>query len=61
MAEKACPRCRLITFNEQCPLCQTKTSEHWTGLIVVVNPDDSDLARELNITTPGRYALKVRE
>lgn len=61
MAERACSRCRCVTFDKVCPLCKTETSSDWTGLIVVLNPDESDLAKELNISFPGRYALKVRK
>ena len=50
MAERACPRCRCVTFDKVCPLCKTETSSDWTGLIVVLNPDESDLAKELNIS-----------
>lgn len=60
-SEKACPKCYLITSDDTCSLCGSKTSENWTGLIVVTDPDNSELAKELNITIPGRYALKVRE
>ena len=61
MAEKACLKCNLITFEDQCPLCDSKTTTNWTGLIVILDPDNSRLAKELNIEVPGRYALKVRE
>lgn len=61
MAERACPRCNYVTFDKACPLCGTDTSSDWTGLIVVLDPDESKLAKELNINSPGRYALKVRK
>ena len=61
MAERACPRCKRVTLDKVCPVCGTNTSDNWTGLIVVIDPDESDLAKELNINIPGRYALKVRE
>jgi DNA-directed RNA polymerase subunit E" len=61
MVEKACPKCYKITYDDQCPLCGSKTSRNWTGLLVVLDPDESDIAKELNINSPGRYALKVRE
>lgn len=60
-AEKACLKCNLISFDDECPLCNSKTSPNWTGLIVVTDPENSELAKTLNITVPGRYALKVRE
>ncbi|MDO5826601.1 MAG: DNA-directed RNA polymerase subunit E'' [Methanosphaera sp. rholeuAM130] len=61
MAEKACPRCKIISFEDECPLCGYKTSNNWNGLIVILDPDNSGLAKELNITVPGRYALRVKE
>lgn len=61
MAERACKRCNYVSFEKTCPLCGTETSSVWTGLIVVVDPDESQLAQELNINSPGRYALKVRK
>lgn len=61
MAERACPGCNYVSFEKTCPLCGAETSADWTGLIVVIDPDESQLAQELNITTPGRYALKVRK
>ena len=59
--EKACPKCHLVAYEDICPLCNYKMSSDWNGMIVVLDPDESDLAKELNITIPGRYALKVRE
>ena len=61
MAERACPRCNYVSFDKTFTLCGTETSADWTGLIVVIDPDESELAQELNITSPGRYALKVRK
>ncbi len=61
MAERACKRCKYISFEKTCPYCGTETTSDWTGLIVVVDPEDSELAQELNINSPGRYALKVRK
>jgi DNA-directed RNA polymerase subunit E" len=61
MAERACKRCNYVSFDKTCPICGTETSADWTGLIVVVDPENSALAGELNIEIPGRYALKVRK
>jgi DNA-directed RNA polymerase subunit E" len=61
MAERACKRCKYVSFEKTCPLCGTETTTDWTGLIVVVDPEDCALAEELNINSPGRYALKVRK
>lgn len=61
MAERACKRCNYVSFENNCPLCGTETTTDWTGLIVVVDPEDCELAQELDINSPGRYALKVRK
>ena len=58
-AERACQRCKYISYEKQCPLCGEETSSDWSGLIVVTDPEDSMLAKEVDIETPGRYALKV--
>ncbi|AGN16611.1 MAG: transcription elongation factor subunit Spt4 [Methanobrevibacter boviskoreani] len=62
MTEKACPKCKRITHNDICPVCPGKvaTSDNWSGLLIVLNPDNSKVAEELNITLPGEYALRVK-
>ena len=30
------------------------------GLLIITNPEESELARELNIKVPGEYCLRVR-
>jgi len=61
MTENACKNCKKILKGRECPLCKSKNvSPHWKGIIVVLNPDKSELAKELKITFTGKYALKVR-
>ncbi len=60
MTIKACTKCKLITNEERCPLCDGVTSTNWSGLLIIVNPDKSNIATELGINTPGEYALRVR-
>jgi DNA-directed RNA polymerase subunit E" len=31
----------------------------WQGFVVILNPERSEVAKRLNITRPGNYALKV--
>ena len=44
----------------QCPECKNPTSSNWSGLLIVTNPEESDVAKELGITKAGEYALRVR-
>ncbi|MDI9617713.1 transcription elongation factor subunit Spt4 [Methanothermobacter sp.] len=60
MTEKACTRCKRITSDERCPVCNVPASTNWSGLLIVIDPEKSDIARELDIKLPGEYALRVR-
>ena len=59
--EKACKRCKRIVAGKQCPICKGQDlTPHWRGLVVILDPDKSEIAKSLNIELPGEYALKVR-
>ncbi len=58
--EFACRKCQTLTAGRICPNCHsTELSPDWSGLIVVVEPAKSTISKTLNISKPGRYALKV--
>ena len=60
MKELACRKCRALTTEKVCPNDgSTELSNEWSGLIVIIDPEKSQVAKTLNITKPGRYALKV--
>ncbi|MEM0372050.1 MAG: transcription elongation factor subunit Spt4 [Ignisphaera sp.] len=59
---KACLRCKALVKpdEEKCPICGSNEFTHeWSGIVIVVDPQKSEVAKILNIKTPGRYALKV--
>jgi DNA-directed RNA polymerase subunit E" len=59
--EKACKRCKRITTEKQCPICKgQELTPNWRGLVVIINPEKSEIAKQLNVELPGKYALKVR-
>ena len=61
MNEKACSTCHVITTGNICPRCKTPTlSDDFSGLLIIFNPEDSAIAKVINIKKKGRYALKVR-
>ncbi|MBX7076734.1 MAG: DNA-directed RNA polymerase, subunit E'' [Methanobacteriaceae archaeon] len=60
MSLKACTACKLITEQERCPVCKNPTSTNWSGLVIITDPERSDVAKELNVTLKGEYALRVR-
>jgi len=57
--EYVCRNCRRFTTEKICPVCKsTNLSQSWKGLVIVNDPD-SEIAKTLNITAPGKYALYV--
>ena len=61
MSLRACRNCRSITERSTCPVCRsTDLSEDFSGLIIILDPKNSQLAKKLKIDKEGRYALKVR-
>jgi DNA-directed RNA polymerase subunit E" len=62
VAEKACKNCnRIVEDASECPVCRNNDlSNSWSGLVVVYDPEDSEMAEKLGISTPGRYAIRVK-
>ena len=49
-----------MTTGKVCPKCRSSDlTPDWTGIVLVVEPDHSQIARTLGITKDGKYALKV--
>jgi len=60
LRELACRKCKTLTTEKACPNDgSTELSNEWSGLVIIINPDKSQVAKTLNITKPGRYALRV--
>lgn len=58
--ELACKNCKAITIGKVCPVCHsTDLSSDWSGIIIVFNPEKSQIAQTLEIKTAHKYALKV--
>ncbi|MDG6256753.1 MAG: DNA-directed RNA polymerase, subunit E'' [Methanomicrobiaceae archaeon] len=58
---KVCRQCHRVVDGEACVICgSTNLSDDWAGYLVIIDPERSDIAKKMNITLPGRYALKVR-
>ena len=46
---------------ETCPNCGSNSlTEDWSGYVIITHPEESEIAREMEVTEPGAYALKVR-
>ena len=60
MKEFACRKCHMLTAEKKCPNDgSSELSDEWSGLVIVLDPKESQVAKTLGITVQGRYALKV--
>jgi len=51
----------MITTRSKCPNCGSdRLSKDFTGIIIILDPEGSQLAKLMGITKPGTYALRVR-
>ncbi len=58
---KACKNCRFIVQVEKiCPKCQGELSEKFSGTIIVLDPEKSEIAKLAELNTIGSYAVKVK-
>jgi len=58
---KICKKCKIFVEGDKCPLCQgNQFTENWKGKIIVLNPEQSEIARKLDIKQKGSYAIKSK-
>ncbi len=55
----ACNNCHVLTEKDRCPNCGEQTVNRWRGYVIVRDPEHSQVAKKMNITKRGKYALKV--
>lgn len=56
----ACKLCHALSQEESCPVCGGEMSKEWQGYLEILDPENSVLAKEMGLLTPGKYALRVR-
>jgi DNA-directed RNA polymerase subunit E" len=50
-----------VTRDEVCPACGSDNlSDDWAGYVVIIDPEESEIADKMEVDLAGRYALKVR-
>jgi len=58
---RACRVCKAVTEENVCPICKsTDLSDDYSGLLIVLNPEGSQIAQKMEIKQEGYYALKIR-
>ncbi|MFP3949737.1 MAG: transcription elongation factor subunit Spt4 [Candidatus Micrarchaeia archaeon] len=59
---KACRNCRkIVEEGETCPVCGSdELSDRFSGMLIVLDPEKSEIGKITEIKAPGRYAVKVK-
>jgi len=65
MADRlVCRECHRVQDSEEAETCSacgsSSLTEDWAGYVVITHPERSEIAEEMGVTEPGKYALKVR-
>ncbi|RMF56027.1 DNA-directed RNA polymerase subunit E'' [Candidatus Woesearchaeota archaeon] len=59
--KKACKKCKIFVKGSECPICKSdQLTTNWNGRIYILDPNKSKIAKKINITIKGEYAIKVR-
>ena len=59
--EKACKNCRTIFEGQKCAACgSVEFTESFKGKIVVLNPEQSEIAQKLKLNGKGTFAIRLR-
>ncbi len=58
---RACRTCHALITGNRCPNCgKTDLTDNWSGVVIVLSPEESEIAKQLEIKHPGCYAVHVR-
>ena len=58
--EKACKKCQRLIRGDMCPMCkESDLTPNWKGYVLIINIEKSEIAKMLDIDTPGKYALRL--
>ncbi len=64
MAEElACKNCKfIISHGNRCPICGSEDlTSNWSGYVIIINVDKSEIAKKENIKTNGVYAVSIKD
>jgi DNA-directed RNA polymerase subunit E" len=62
MEEKVCKNCRIIiSKGDKCPICgSTDLTTKWSGYVIVINVEKSEVAKKLDLKLNGTFALNIK-
>ena len=57
-----CKKLVIPTKDKKCPLCGgSRLTDKWEGLIIIIDPENSQIAKFKEIKEAGRYVISYRE
>ena len=57
---KVCKKCKIFVQGSNCPICKgNQFAENWKGRIIITDAENSEIAKKLEITVKGEYAIKI--
>jgi DNA-directed RNA polymerase subunit E" len=60
MGKLACKICKKLVLGDRCPIHpDAKLAEAWKGKIIILDPNNSELAKKMNINDKGEYAIRI--
>ena len=61
MSEQVCRECHRIISGQTCPICSSSNlSSDWSGMVIIIDPERSEIAKKIDVKVADKYALKVR-
>lgn len=59
--EKACKKCKVVFEGPKCPKCGSEEfTDSFKGKMIVLKPEESEIAKNLKLKEKGTFAVKVR-
>lgn len=56
---RACKSCKRLVEGRMCPICKTSDLTRSFQGVIEIFDCDSEIAKKLNITAPGKYAIRA--
>ena len=58
--QRACKNCKTVYTGSKCPKCGSESfTEGFKGKVVIFNPEESEIAKNMKIKEKGEYAIKA--
>lgn len=58
----ACKECRYIIHVKEkvCPKCGGELSEKFSGMVIILDPERSEIGKLIGVNAVGSYAVRVK-